>query len=74
VAAVPPPRHPGPWFGQSPLARPPQGPKREEFVRGVPRTWQEALGLPPPDPPAGAPVAPEARPPEAPPGRRDGGG
>jgi len=50
VAAAPPPRHPGPWFGQNPLARRPQGPRREGFVRGVPRTWQEALGLPPPSP------------------------
>lgn len=71
MAAVPPPRRPGPWFGQSPLARPPQGPRREGFVRGVPRTWQEALGLPPPSP---RPGTPEQRPPEASPDRRDEGG
>ena len=71
MTAVPPPRRPGPWFGQNPLARPPQGPKRDGFVRGVPRTWQEALGLPPPEPPPGVPAAGEAGPPEAAPERRE---
>jgi hypothetical protein len=65
--AVPSSRHPGTWFGTSPLSRPPQGPRREGFSQGLARTWQEALGLPAPEPVnAGAAPRPQEGRPAAP--------
>jgi hypothetical protein len=44
------------FFDSNPAARPPQGPKRGPWRRGLPRTWQAALDLPgaPPEPREGA--------------------